>query len=53
MRSASRRSVKGLDALGRCELCEHGGTLAHNLRLMAAGVTRNPVTGRYVSVRRG
>lgn len=32
---------------GECRACE---TFAHNLRLMAAGVTRDKATGRYAKV---
>lgn len=43
---------EGLNAAGECVTCETGGTLAHNLRLMAAGVTRDRATGRYTQVRK-
>lgn len=40
-------AVEGTNAQGECRACE---TFAHNLRLMAAGVTRNKQTGRYQKV---
>jgi hypothetical protein len=46
-------AIEGLNTKGECLACETGGTLAHNLRLMAAGVTRDKATGRYASVRKG
>ena len=35
------------DQNGECRSCA---TLLHNLRLMAAGVTRNKTTGRYARI---
>lgn len=45
-------TIAGNDALGQCAGCSQTRTLDHNLRLMAAGVTRNKVTGQYTSIRK-
>ena len=41
------QAIEGTNANGECRSCE---TLAHNLRLMAAGVTRSKTTGRYARI---
>ena len=40
-------TVQGNDELGRCIGCAHTSKLDRALRSMAAGVTRDPLTGRY------
>jgi hypothetical protein len=37
-------AVEGTNNEGECRSCE---TFAHNLKLMAAGITRDKKTGRY------
>lgn len=41
------QALEGTNAKGECRSCE---TFAHNLRLMAAGVTRDRKTGRYAKI---
>jgi len=43
-------TIEGNDSLGRCIRCEHGSTLDHLLRSMAAGLTRNVRTGRIEKI---
>ena len=45
--SCGGQSIDGVDQDDLCRLCA---TFAHNLRLMAAGVTRNKATGRYSKI---
>ena len=45
--STCRAAVLDTDQNGKCRPCA---TFAHNLRLMAAGVTRDKATGRYVKI---
>ena len=42
-------TVEGNDELGRCTPCSHD-SLDWSLRLMAAGVTRNPKSGQFTKV---
>lgn len=44
-------TVEGNDELGRCVHCTHS-SLDRLLRSMAAGVTRDPRTGRFTSTRK-
>lgn len=45
-------TILGTDAQGRCEVCAGDTSLEHMLRLMAAGVTRDP-RGRFTTVKKG
>ena len=45
-------ALTGLDVAGRCETCATGGPLTWALPLMAAGVTRDKTSGRFVRVAR-
>jgi hypothetical protein len=38
------------DQNGECRSCAGADSLLHNLRLMAAGVTRDKATGRYIKI---
>jgi hypothetical protein len=42
-------ALEGLNADGDCLACERG-SLDRLLRSMAAGVTRDPATGRFVQI---
>jgi hypothetical protein len=46
--STCHAAVIDTDQNGECRSC--AGSLLHNLRLMAAGVTRDKVTGRYAKI---
>lgn len=43
-------TVAGNDQNGECVTCSSDGSLDKMLRLMAAGVTREPATGRFVNI---
>lgn len=39
------------DQNGECRSCAGDDSLLHNLRLMAAGVSRDKATGRYINIK--
>lgn len=45
--TSCRAEVVDTNEAGECRACA---TFAHNLRLMAAGVTRDNATGRYAKI---
>ena len=49
--SCGAQTVEGNDQHGRCRTCSGDTSLGHMLRLMAAGVTRDRTSGRFVSIK--